>query len=115
MWDVVKGTSKSIYVSNPSRGGGLHNYGLAVDISILDNNGVPLPTGTEVDHMGVEAHITHEAELVKSGKISEEAVRNRQLLRLIMREAGFRALNSEWWHFNLCSREIAKQKYKRIE
>ena len=26
MWNVVKGTSKSIYVSNPSRGGGLHNY-----------------------------------------------------------------------------------------
>lgn len=45
MWNVVKGTSKSIYVSNPSRGGGLHNYGLAVDISILDNNGVPLPMG----------------------------------------------------------------------
>lgn len=115
MWNVVKGTSKSIYVSNPSRGGGLHNYGLAVDISILDKNGVPLPMGTEVDHLGVEAHITREAELVKSRKISEEAVRNRQLLRLIMREAGFRALNSEWWHFNLCSRETAKQKYKRIE
>lgn len=43
MWDVVKGTSKYIYVSNPSRGGGLHNYGLAVDISILDDKGTPLP------------------------------------------------------------------------
>lgn len=115
MWNVVKGTSKNIYVSNPSRGGGLHNYGLAVDISILGNNGIPLPMGTEVDHLGIEAHITHEAELVKDGKISQEAVRNRQLLRLIMKEAGFRALNSEWWHFNLCSREEAKQKYKRIE
>ena len=69
MWNVVKGTSKYKYVSNPNRGGGLHNYGLAVDISILDNNGVPLPMGTEVDHLGVEAHITHEAELVKSRKI----------------------------------------------
>ena len=29
MWNVVKGTSKYIYVSNPARGGGLHNYGLA--------------------------------------------------------------------------------------
>ena len=45
MWDVVKGTSKYIYVSNPSRGGGLHNYGLAVDISILDDKGTPLPMG----------------------------------------------------------------------
>ena len=46
MWNVVKGTSKYIYVSNPSRGGGLHNYGLAVDISILDDKGTPLPMGT---------------------------------------------------------------------
>ena len=28
MWDVVKGSSKSRYVSNPAHGGGLHNYGL---------------------------------------------------------------------------------------
>lgn len=34
MWNVVKGTAKYKYVSNPNRGGGLHNYGLAVDISI---------------------------------------------------------------------------------
>ena len=27
MWNVVKGTSQNIYVSNPARGGGLHNYG----------------------------------------------------------------------------------------
>ena len=32
-----KGTSKYRYVSNPNRGGGLHNYGLAVDISIQDS------------------------------------------------------------------------------
>jgi len=44
MWNVVKGTSKYKYVSNPNRGGGLHNYGLAVDISIQDSLGQPLPT-----------------------------------------------------------------------
>ena len=41
MWDVVKGSSKSRYVSNPAHGGGLHNYGLAVDISIADSLGRP--------------------------------------------------------------------------
>lgn len=46
MWDVVKGSSKSRYVSNPAHGGGLHNYGLAVDISIADSLGRPLPMGT---------------------------------------------------------------------
>ena len=114
MWNVVKGTSKYIYVSNPARGGGLHNYGLAVDISILDEAGVPLPMGTKVDHLGPEAHITNEAALVQSGKMTKQEQENRQLLRTIMRAAGFRTLSSEWWHFNWCSRQEAKQKYRVI-
>ena len=114
MWDVVKGTSKYFYVSNPARGGGLHNYGLAVDISILDEAGVPLPMGTKVDHLGPEAHITNEAALVQSGKMTKQEQENRQLLRTIMRAAGFRTLSSEWWHFNWCSRQEAKQKYRVI-
>ena len=81
MWNVVKGTPKYKYVSNPNRGGGLHNYGLAVDIN---------------------------------GKISEAERQNRILLRRVMKEAGFRALPSEWWHFNFCSRDVARQKYKVI-
>lgn len=114
MWNVVKGTSKYKYVSNPNRGGGLHNYGLAVDISIQDSLGQPLPMGTQVDHLGVEAHITDENELVHNGKMSETERQNRILLRKVMKEAGFRALPSEWWHFNFCSRDVAKQKYKLI-
>lgn len=114
MWNTVKGTSRYIYVSNPARGGGLHNYGLAVDLSILDEAGRPLPMGTPVDHLGPEAHITHEAALVESGRITARERENRLLLRSVMRAAGFRALPSEWWHFNWCSRQEAKQKYKVI-
>ncbi|WP_455611194.1 M15 family metallopeptidase, partial [Bacteroides sp.] len=110
MWNVVKGTSKYIYVSNPARGGGLHNYGLAVDISKLEDAGVPLPMGTKVDHLGPEAHITNEAALVQSGKMTKQEQENRQLLRTIMRAAGFRTLSSEWWHFNRVSRQTAKKK-----
>ena len=114
MWNVVKGTSKYNYVSNPARGSGLHNYGLAVDISILEEAGVPLPMGTKVDYLGPEAHITNEAALVQSGKMTKQEQENRQLLRTIMRAAGFRTLPSEWWHFNWCSRQEAKQKYRVI-
>lgn len=114
MWNTVKGTSRYIYVSNPARGGGLHNYGLAVDLSILDEAGRPLPMGTQVDHLGPEAHITHEDALVQSGRITARERENRRLLRSVMRAAGFRALPSEWWHFNWCSRQEAKQKYKVI-
>lgn len=35
MWNVVKGTKNDIYVSNPAHGGGMHNYGMAVDITPL--------------------------------------------------------------------------------
>lgn len=115
MWDTVKGTPKNKYVSNPAKGGGLHNYGLAVDVSIAGADGKPLPMGTEVDHLGSEAHITNEAQLVKSGKISEQERRNRVLLRTVMKKAGFTALPTEWWHFNFCSRSVARQNYKLIK
>ena len=114
MWDVVKGTSKYIYVSNPSRGGGLHNYGLAVDISILDDKGTPLPMGTPVDHLGREAHITEEAALVAQGKLTEQERANRLLLRQVMKESGFRPLPSEWWRFNRTGRQTAKERYRVI-
>lgn len=114
MWDTVKGTPRSIYVSNPKHGGGLHNYGLAVDVSILDAEGTPLPMGTPVDHLGKEAHITDEAALVAQGKITEQERKNRLLLRQVMKEAGFRPLPGEWWHFNRIGRQTAKEKYRVI-
>lgn len=114
MWSVVKGTSKDIYVSNPAHGGGLHNYGLAVDISIVDGNGKPLNMGTPVDFMGKAAHITNEQELVRKNIISKQSLGHRLLLRHVMRQAGFHPLSSEWWHFNYCSRKIAHKYYKPI-
>ena len=36
MWNAVAGTPKNIYVSNPRNGGGLHNYGMAVDLTLCD-------------------------------------------------------------------------------
>lgn len=114
MWNAVKGTPRYIYVSNPSRGGGLHNYGMAVDVSILDGQGTPLPMGTPVDHLGKEAHITEETRLVAQGRITEQERQNRLLLRRLMKEAGFRALPSEWWHFNRISRQTARERYRVI-
>lgn len=114
MWDVVKNTSKDIYVSNPAHGGGMHNYGLAVDITLCDAKGDTLDMGTKIDYMGRAAHIDAEQQLVASHKISRQALRNRQLLREVMRYAGYRALRTEWWHFNLVSRATAKKYYKAI-
>lgn len=114
MWKAVRGTALNIYVSNPAHGGGLHNYGLAVDISISNNKGDTLDMGTKIDYMGAAAHIDSEQYMANKGIITRKALHNRRLLRRVMRQAGFRALHTEWWHFNYCSRNMAKRHYKII-
>ena len=128
MWDAVKNTPQYFYVANPAHGGGMHNYGMAVDISICKaswndaswREGAAkchidtIPMGVKVDHMGIESHIDKEQELVSRGMISREALNNRRLLREVMRTAGFMPLRTEWWHFNLCTREWAKKNLKVV-
>ena len=115
MWNTVAGTKKSIYVSNPRNGGGMHNYGLAVDVTLCKAaTGDTLDMGTKVDFLGTYAHIDNEAGLVERHIITPEAKRNRELLRKVMTEAGFKPLKTEWWHFNLVSRAEAKAHYKAV-
>ncbi len=115
MFDAVRGTSKANYVSNPARGGGLHNYGLAVDITLTDSLGHELPMGTPVDHLGVESHIDTEESMVRRGVMSREEMANRRLLRKVMREGGFRSIRNEWWHFQTKSRQQARRENKLID
>lgn len=115
MWNMVRGTDKTNYVSNPANGGGLHNYGMAVDISIVDENGKALSMGTPFDYFGKEAHINDEENLVKRGAITQQELNNRLLLRQTMRQAGFTTVLYEWWHFNACSRAEARANYPLID
>ena len=115
MFRTVAGTPMARYVANPAKGGGLHNYGLAVDITIADPSGRELPMGTPVDHLGVEANIDREEQLVKRGVISETERQNRLLLRRVMREAGFSTIRTEWWHFNRVSKQTAQARYKLLD
>lgn len=115
MYDVVKGTPKNIYVSNPRNGGGLHNYGLAVDITLCRaETGDTLPMGTLIDHLGREAHVKAEEEMVRGGRLAVRERENRRLLRRVMAAGGFRVLPTEWWHFNLRTRAEARARYKVI-
>lgn len=115
MWDKVKGTPQQNYVSNPKNGGGLHNYGLAVDVSIVDEKGDSIDMGTKVDALTSTSHIDKEEELVAQGRITQEAMENRRLLRKVMQEAGFKPLRTEWWHFNYTTRADAKKNYKVVK
>ena len=114
MWNKMKHTPRFFYVSNPAHGGGMHNYGLAVDITLCRLNGDTIPMGTKVDAMTPLSHIDNEAHSVARQRISRQALKNRELLRELMRYAGFKPLRTEWWHFNYCSRAVARRYYQVI-
>lgn len=115
MWNQVRGTDKRIFVSNPKNGGGLHNYGAAVDLTIADSSGQPLSMGSDFDYFGDEARPDREEAMLRQGRISESDLTNRRLLRRVMTGAGFKVLPTEWWHFNLMSRPEAREKLQVID
>ena len=116
IWDSLKMpvSEKIKYASNPKIGG-LHNFGAAVDLNIIDKNGKELDMGTPFDFMGELAQPQAENKMLKEGKLTKQQIDNRKLLRKIMRKAGFFNIQTEWWHFNSCTREQAFRKYKIIE
>ena len=115
MWESVKGTPNVSFVADPAKGRGMHNSGAAVDVTLMDSTGTPLPMGSSHDYFGPEARIDHEAELVANGLITNYELENRKLLRRVMTESGFITCVSEWWHFNHIPSIRAKQELKIID
>ena len=117
LWDELDkpDSIKPLYVANPQRGS-LHNFGVAVDLTIADGtNGTPLEMGTDFDYFGYPAYPDREEQMLREGKISQEQVNNRQLLREVMNGAGFSGIGSEWWHFNAFSRKVAGEKFDIVK
>ena len=114
MYEVVQNTPYAAYVANPARTG-LHNYGMAVDLTICTSGGKELDMGTEFDFFGAAAGINKEEELIERGVLTRQQVDNRKLLRRVMTQAGFLTIRGEWWHFNAVSLTTAKNNYKVID
>lgn len=111
MWKVVEGTDLQDFVANPyTHGGGAHNYGIAVDVTLVDCAGHPIPMGSEYDYFGDRSRVDLEPELYESGEITYRELMNRQLLREVMTQAGWLVEHSEWWHFNAMPISEAKEK-----
>ena len=116
MWSVVENTDLEDYVANPNKsGGGAHNYGIAVDVTLVDCTGHPIPMGSEYDYFGDRSRVDMEAELLERGEINHRELQNRQLLREIMTEAGWSVEPSEWWHFNAMPLAEASQRLTVIK
>ncbi|MEI7734313.1 MAG: D-alanyl-D-alanine dipeptidase [Ferruginibacter sp.] len=91
MWEPVQDDR---YAADPKKGSG-HNRGVAVDLTIvnLKNNEV-LDMGTGFDNFSDTAHHAF-------SNLPEEVLQNRLLLKNIMEQHGFKALDTEWWHYSL--------------
>lgn len=114
LWKKVEGTDKEKYVANPS-GGSIHNFGFAVDISVLDETGKELDMGTAFDDFNELSQPRLEERFLRDGVLTKKHINNRRLLRRVMTEAGFIQLPLEWWHFDALSKSEVKMKYRIVE
>lgn len=114
LWDLVKGTPDQMYIADPDRGS-LHNFGLAIDLSIVDGRARALDMGAGFDDFREIAQPRHEARFAATGELSPAQLANRRLLREVMEGAGFTQLAHEWWHFNACSLDEARARYQIFE
>ena len=89
LWSVV---SDRRYVADPKQGS-RHNRGTAVDVTLVDAAGheLAMPTGYD-DFTSRAAH--------GETNLPAKVLANRRLLAEIMQKAGFRLLQSEWWHYD---------------
>ncbi len=101
------------YVADPKEHS-IHNYGSAIDLTVADEKGNPLEMGTKYDFFGELAYPKEEARFLKAGKLTQKAIDNRLILRKAMTQAGFTAIDYEWWHFNAFSRKVAKEKFEVV-
>jgi D-alanyl-D-alanine dipeptidase len=90
MWIIVPDAN---YVANPAKGS-IHNRGGAVDVTLVDENGIELDMGTTFDFFGIES--SHDYR-----NYPKKILKNRRLLKKIMTRNNFESFDSEWWHYNL--------------
>lgn len=113
LWDALEGTELRLYLANPARGS-IHSYGMALDLTLIDADGRELDMGTGFDDMTELSHPALEEGFVLAGRLSQEQVANRRLLREAMLQAGFFGINTEWWHFDCGDRELVRATYRRV-
>lgn len=82
MWKLVPDTR---YVANPNKGYSNHSRGSAVDLTLVDIQGVELEMPTGFDDF-----------TSKAARINANA----KYLKEVMVKYGFKPLATEWWHFD---------------
>lgn len=89
MWNILPDER---YVADPSKGS-RHNRGMALDCTLVHDDGTEVDMGTSYDDFTERAAADH-------ADLPDHILRNRRMLREIMDKAGFDVLPTEWWHYD---------------
>ena len=92
-WKLWNHTPDPEFLADPRRGSP-HSRGVAVDLTLIDENGRDLDMGTGFDAFTPLSHHGNP-------EIEPDAQRNRHLLMGIMTTAGWDFYRNEWWHYQL--------------
>jgi D-alanyl-D-alanine dipeptidase len=91
IWEPVKDER---YAADPRKGSG-HNRGISVDLTIIDlKTKKEVNMGTGFDNFSDSAHHNFT-------NLPSTVLQNRLRLKNVMERSGFKALDTEWWHYCL--------------
>lgn len=90
LWEICPDPT---YVANPNKGFSNHSRGYAVDLTLIDSDGIELEMPTGFDDFSSRADRDY-------SDCTEQAAENARLLDRIMEKYGFSGYWGEWWHFN---------------
>ncbi len=113
LWAELAGTPLESYLAHPARGS-IHSFGMALDVTLIDPQGRECDMGTAFDSMSELSHPEFEAQHLALGLISAAQLTERGWLRAAMREAGFHAISTEWWHFDFGDRVAVRRDLPRV-
>ncbi|HHY14377.1 MAG TPA: hypothetical protein GX526_07080, partial [Thermoanaerobacterales bacterium] len=89
MWNIWPDPN---YIASPLKNYSHHNRGIAVDVTLIDDDGKELPMPSKFDDFSAKANRNY-------AFATNEEKNNSLLLEKIMYESGFQGIQSEWWHF----------------
>lgn len=91
----------SNFVSNPYGVGSGHQFGAAIDVSILDERGYELDMGTKMQEFCDKTETAFEG-------MTPEQKQNRELLKSSLEKEGLVNYPAEWWHYSYGDRKWAQ-------
>jgi D-alanyl-D-alanine dipeptidase len=89
LWDACPDET---FVANPQKGSN-HTRGIAIDLTLIDQQGTELDMGTPFDDFTDQSFHTT--------LLTPEVQKNRFMLLGIMMSAGWDFYDKEWWHYQM--------------